>query len=129
MKLLLILVAALSAMAQEEPSKLTARQLFFTARPPVKETPALPAPAPTPPPPVAVVKKAVPAKKQPPKPKPVEQAKAPVAPVAPEPAEPPTPVTPPPATPAAPVEPVKSQAVVIPYLGLRYSLLQDKPGG
>jgi hypothetical protein len=89
--------------------------LFFTAKPVVKQVPAaVPEMKETPPPPPAPKKAAT--KKQPPKPAPVD---------------PPKPVE------NAKVEPVKpqqetpsvSRAVDIPYLGLRYSLLQDKPGG
>jgi hypothetical protein len=108
-------LAALPAAAQDDASKLSARQLFFTARPAdapaaaVPVTPAVPDVKPTPPP----VKPKVKVRK--PTPTPVPTA-APVQ--VPDPG---------PATSVKPEPPV-SHAVVIPYLGLRYSILQDKPG-
>jgi uncharacterized protein DUF4384 len=101
-----------SAVAQDA-SKLTARQLFFTARPadsaaaPVPATPVVPDVKP--PSPVAVKKKPIKKAVTMP-PKPVDPA------VAEKPAPP------------VPQEPSVSHAVVVPYLGLRYSILQDKPG-
>lgn len=107
-------LAAVSVTGQEEPSKLTARQLFFTSRPAAKATAAAPA-APEPKP-----SQPAPAKRTATKKRPVPPASEPAKPAEQTAAE-----TPKPAEQEAP----RSQAVVIPYLGLRYSILQDKPGG
>ncbi len=104
-----------SAAAQEDASKLTARQLFFTARPAdasaaavAPATPAVPDVKPSPP--SVPVKKKIPKATKAVPPKPVDPAVADKS------------------TPLVPPEPTVSHSVVIPYLGLRYSILQDKPG-
>jgi hypothetical protein len=104
---------ALPAAAQDDASKLSARQLFFTARP--ADAPAAAAPVA---PPVPDVK---------PTPPPVKKkirkvAPAPVTTAAPVQVPDPGPAT------SLPPAPAVSHAVVVPYLGLRYSILQDKPG-
>ena len=113
-------IVALPLLAQEQPSKLSARQLFFTARPA-----AAPPAAPVIPEPPAPVPHAAPAKKAAAKKRPVVAAAPSKEESLPQPAPAPAPVQ----TPAPADATAHSQAVVMPYLGLRYTILQDKPGG